>query len=397
MLITKLLFLIFILICSAFYILYLWDFALVLLVVMISLPVIMLISVLIARHSISAEFSMPSDITGKNRIFPIQLDVTNRSFIPIGKAEAHIEYYNVFSDRIAAFDVVMPIQPRNSQRVTFRLSSRFCGIVKIRSAYISIYDPLRIFRFKVGKNASAEIAVMPESRDISGTVSYIDRIDEESTAFSENKPGDDPSEVFSLREYIPGDKLNRIHWKLSSKSDDFIVKEFSLPVDIPSVLFLDMKCYEDSAYTLPIFDTLIETVCSLSRFLLENERMHRIIYFNAGEKRFIDVEINDLQSMNEVIKSIVTSVRDNLYCLPPEKYFSEDPTLSASSFTFISSSQDHALLSYIDEEIDADIKNAVIIIKDHAGSSEVKEMFDRLDVIPVVIGRISSSIKDIDI
>ena len=64
---------------------------------------------------------------------------------------------------------------------------------------------MRLFGMKTGKNIRTEIAVMPENNEISGIVSTFDRINEESSVFSENNPGDDPSEIFDLREYNPGE------------------------------------------------------------------------------------------------------------------------------------------------------------------------------------------------
>lgn len=396
MILTKLLFLILILICAAFYILYIWDFALVLLVVMITLPIIMFFVAFITKKKTSIEFALKDDIVPKNQSFPVQLCVTNRSIFPVGKAEARIEYYNLFSNQTSSFDLFIPIQPRNSQKVTFQLSSKYSGIVKIKNIYLSIYDPLRIFRFKVGKNVSTEVAVMPETQEINGTVNYTDRVNEDSTMYSENQPGDDPSEVFDLRDYIPGDKLNRIHWKLSSKKDDFIVKDYSLPIDVPSTMFLNLKSYEDSEYTLPQFDTLIETFLSLSQFMLENERMHTIVYFSGKYQRFMEKVISNSDELAEITKEIILSFNDNLYCKSPEEYFA-DNSISAASFIFVTTIPDSPVLTYIDEEIDADIKNAVVVVKSPDESLMLNEGFANLNLVPVVIGRISASIKDIEV
>ena len=48
---------------------------------------------------------------------------------------------------------------------------------------------------------------------------------------TQTKPGDDPSEIFNIREYHPGDAVSRIHWKLSSKSDILFIKEFGFPIE----------------------------------------------------------------------------------------------------------------------------------------------------------------------
>ena len=397
MVLTKILFIFLIIVCAAFYILYIWDFALVLLIVMIALPILMFISLLITKKLISVDFAVKEKNVTKNKDFSVQLVVNNKSIFPVGKAEAHIEYYNLFSNEISAFDLYLPVQPRNSQRITFQLKSKFCGIIKIKTSYLNIYDPLRIFKFRTGKNICTEITVMPEGHEISGIVHYSDRVNEESDMFSEHRPGDDPSEVFDLREYNPGDKLNRIHWKLSSKKDEFIVKEYSLPIDVPCSVFLDLKCYSDDEMTLPVFDTLIETFLSLSQFLIDNARVHSVIFFNASQNLFVERNISDSTDLSAVIHEIISSINDNLFSQSPEQYFSENSYLSFASFTYITSSTNETVLEIIDENVDADYKNAVIIVNTPESASEISSEYTSLALTPVVIGKITASIKDIDI
>lgn len=397
MILTKILFLILIVICAFFYILYIWNFSLILLIIFVTLPVVMFVTTLITKHLIKAEFAVQNQTTPKNTSFPVQLCITNKSIFPIGKAEAHIEYYNIFNNQINEFELLFPVQAQNTQRITFQLSSRYCGILKIRSAYIDIYDPLRIFRFRTGKKIQTEIAVMPEIHEVNGAVSYANRESEESSVFSENTAGDDPSEIFDLRDYINGDKLNRIHWKLSSKKDELIVKEYSMPVDVPCMLFLNLKCYEDSEYTLPVFDTLVETLISVSQFLIENERIHTVVYYNAAIRDFSEINITSPEMLASVVRSLILSVSDNLYCEPPERYFQTNSNISLSSFTFITSVPDTPVLHYIEENIDADIRNAVVVVKSPEVASEVDSGLSEFNTIPVVIGRITSSIKDIEL
>lgn len=397
MVLTKILFLILIIICVFFYILYVWNFSLILLIIFVTLPVVMFVTTLITKHMIKAEFAVQNKTTPKNSSFPVQLCVTNKSIFPIGKAEAHIEYYNIFNNQINEFELLFPVQARNTQRITFQLSSKYCGILKIRSAYIDIYDPLRIFRFRTGKNVQAEIAVMPEIHEVNGAISYTDRESEESSVFSESTAGDDPSEIFDLRDYINGDKLNRIHWKLSSKKDELIVKEYSMPVDVPCMLFLNLKCYEDSEYTLPVFDTLVETLISISQFMIENERIHTVVYYNAEIRDFSEVNITSPEILAATVRNLILSISDNLYCEPPERYFQVNSNISLSSFTFITSVPDTPVLHYIEENVDADIRNAVVVVKSPESAAEACSGLSELNTVPVVIGRITSSIKDIEL
>ncbi|WP_295089302.1 DUF58 domain-containing protein [Ruminococcus sp.] len=397
MLLTKVLFIVLIIVCIFFYILYLWDFALILLFVVVFLPVVMFIITYITKKRITLEFAVKEKRVEKNVDFPIQLVVTNNSIFPIGKADIKIEYYNVFNNEISSFDLYLPVQAKNSQRVTFRLSSKYCGVIKIKSSYLYIYDPLKIFKFKAGSCISTEVNVLPEGHDISGIVQFTDSVNEDSDIFSEYRPGDDPSEVFDLREYNPGDKLNRIHWKLSSKKDDFIVKEYSMPIDVSCVLFLDLKSYSGKDVILPVFDTVIETFLSLSQFLLDNERGHSVIYYDASQNCFAEESIFNPFDLNKFIKKLFLSFSYFIEVPSPEKYFQTNSVLSYASFSYISSSAEQKVLDKIDDNVEADIKNAFLVVSSENKLSEFVSAFSSLNITPVLVGRISASIKDIEI
>lgn len=395
MILMKLIFLVLIIISAVFYILYIWDFSLILLIVMISLPVIMFFSLLSVKLRSSVKFAVKSQCVAKNEEFNIQLCVENRSFFPVGKAEAIIEYSNIFNGCTNNIELHFPIQSKNVQRVTFRLSSGFCGRLKIRCAYISIYDPLRIFRMRIGKNITENIVVVPEGQNIDGIVTNTDCIESEGLVFSEHHSGDDPSEVFDLREYNPGDRLNRIHWKLSSKKDDFIVKEYSCPVDSPAVIFLDLCCHEKSELSLTLYDTMIELCVSVSHLFIENERIHSIVYYSNTEKKFAAREIDGPDALSAAICELILSLDESLYADEPSIYLDEPQERPLTSFTFITSTVSDALFSAVGDNIDADIKNIAVAVNDY--DSFINKDQSSVNVIPVAVGRISASIRAIEL
>ena len=53
--------------------------------------------------------------------------------------------------------------------------------------------------------------------------------------------GDDVSQISQIRNYIPGDKLQNIHWKLSAKNEELQVKEFSKPYSDEVTLLVDLS------------------------------------------------------------------------------------------------------------------------------------------------------------
>lgn len=393
----KIFFAVLILICAVFYIMYLWDFAIVLLIVIAAIPVLMFIMGLITKRSISVKMCLDDTSAAKNHSFTVQLLIENRCIFPVGKGVANIEYYNCFDGKKNNFFIALPIQERNSQSVAFKLSSKFCGKLNICCLDLTICDPLKIFKFRINCNIVKEIAVLPEGHDIGGQVCFTDKINDESNIFSEHKPGDDPSEIFDLRGYNPGDKLNRIHWKLSSKKDDLIVKDYSLPVDVPCTVFLDLNYDRKSEYAMPVYDTLAEMLVSISSFMLENERAHHVVFFNAGNRCFTEKVINNEDDLVEAVRTLISSASWCAEYPSPMIWFADKGYISLSSFIFISASPEPNVMEYIDDSVDADIKNALIVAPSAEKALGMTSGYANICTVPVIIGRISSSVRDIEV
>ena len=114
-----------------------------------------------------------------------------------------------------------------------------CGKLSVDILQIEVCDLLGLFRRKWPVNAHAGTLVLPACFEPQIELSAPDTPDIESDEYSALRPGDDPSELFGIRDYREGDRLKSIHWKLSEKYDRLMVKEMSLPVAQSILLLLD--------------------------------------------------------------------------------------------------------------------------------------------------------------
>ena len=81
----------------------------------------------------------------------------------------------------------------------------------------------------------------------------------DSDIYSTEKPGNDPGEIFAIREYIPGDAIRQIHWKLSEKCDKTMIREFGLQVVNDMLVLLETTDADSQAET----DAITEVFASL--------------------------------------------------------------------------------------------------------------------------------------
>lgn len=395
MIIMKILFLILIIASIFFRILYIWDFSIILLVISCVIPIFLFIWVIYLKHTLKINFSVSEKTAEKGQPFNVTLNVENKSIFPVPKAEAIIEYQNTINGNINTVELYFPIQSRNCQKIDFQLTSKFCGKIKIRTDFVMIYDPIRLFKAKTARNIQAEITVMPSYQEINGYISDSCYMDEESNKFSQTKSGDDPSEVFDFHEYRTGDKPSRIHWKLSSKKDEFIVKELSMPINEKTVIFTDMRCYENSEYTLPVFDTIMETLMSVSVFLLENERPHHIINYNSKSGKFTYTYIDDVKTLCNFMFNAVNNTDIRYNKNPLTEFFESCSEISCSSFTCISHEADKETMMYINQNVSSGIKNLVYV----SGKTEENNIpdFEEINILPVTVGKVSQSVTGIEL
>ena len=106
----------------------------------------------------------------------------------------------------------------------------------------------------------------------------------ETDDYSKTSKGDDPSEIFDIHEYHDGDKINRIHWKLTAKQDKTMVKDYSLPISNSIVLMADLHLDTNTDDYMLIYDTLVEAIASISYYLIENDTPHKVVWYDKKKK-----------------------------------------------------------------------------------------------------------------
>ncbi len=156
---------------------------------------------------------------------------------------------------------------------------------------------LKLFSLRKKRKGELKVAVLPYFYELpENEISYSHTRIVESDYYSPYKSGDDPSEVFSIREYREGDRPQRIHWKLSRKQDQLMIKEFSDPLNCSVLLFVDLSIQKEDN-VLTFMDSLLESALSLSYTFLSKGQMHYFSWYDEGHgvcKRIRVVQEKDL-------------------------------------------------------------------------------------------------------
>lgn len=127
-----------------------------------------------------------------------------------------------------------------SREVELTIPAQHCGEVKMQCAEIMLQDLLNLFRWKIRPFETVQTIVYPRTVNVHVEMSRATIGAPRAEGRMQNRKGNDPSEMFDIREYVPGDDIRSVHWKLSSKTENLILREASDPSYYNMVLLPDL-------------------------------------------------------------------------------------------------------------------------------------------------------------
>lgn len=289
----------------AFFICFNGYLSLYLLVLSLLLPVVSLAvslpSMLGVRTVLSAGGGTPS-VPGarKGDSIPLELEVWNVTPFSSGRVKALLTVRNTFTGQRERERFLFTAGPQR-QLFQHQLTSRTCGQVVCRVERLWVCDHLGLFALPLKGPREVTAYFWPTVHRLELELWDSPTPDSEGERYSQKKPGDDPTELFALRDYQEGDRLSRVHWKLSQKLGRTLVKELGLPLSDHLLFLLDLN--GDSLEA----DALLDAFASLSSFLAEGEHAHRVVYWLPQKGQFQCREVAQLQDLIPLWQEVLAS------------------------------------------------------------------------------------------
>lgn len=266
------------------------------------------ISMLIQKHRIvyraEAALDCMTEVGSEQKL---KVMIQNNSFLPVFGMSfiltAEDESGNRLFRKRVFVSTTIPAKHKVEAELPFVVS--VCGRMCIRLMYGEVYDFMKIFRSGIKSEYAYEYVISPRMYETNVSVSMMTRqMPVDSDIFDPDHPGDDPSEVYQIRDFQPGDKMSQVHWKMSARmQDEIMVKDFSLPLGSNVILLADMytKNKSDEA---EINTAILESTLSLSVALMEQECPHQILWCGRQgniERRLVLKEEDIAETIAEVM------------------------------------------------------------------------------------------------
>lgn len=144
----------------------------------------------------------------------------------------------------------------------------------------------------------------------------------DSDIYDDLRPGYDPSELFDVREFQNGDRLQSVHWKLSARTDELMVKENSLPKACAVAIVADLRGIKKGRQA----DAFMKLLVSLSFSLMDQKCSHYVAWYDTAINDIVRARVDDEEGfyifLNSFLKIKPDTKNDALF-LYEEKYRAE--------------------------------------------------------------------------
>ena len=275
-------------------------YTLTLLAVCVVMPVISLVLMLIAGREIAIELELPQ--TAEKKAASLTYRISNPGRYPVARITFQIRLENQMTGAFRERRVSATAGSRETVTAELSLQNSKVGTVVVSTNKIRVYDAFGLFVFRKSDLPDQAVIIYPDMRNVEVHMENPVENTGDGSRYSPDRPGQDVSEIFALREYVPGDEIRKIHWKLSGKTDRTMVRDFSLPLNYSVFLLLELTRGSEE-----LVDVQVEIFLALSRTLLENGISHNMGWYDAAEERFNVEELDDFEELELAAAGVLSS------------------------------------------------------------------------------------------
>lgn len=285
---------------------YMW----IIFLTVIAIPFLMFGLLCYIYGMVRAEMVCTVHVVGKGEAVPVTLQLNNPTLFPVSHLKIYLTYMNAYSTEEHKKVLEVSVDARTRTSATCNLSSEYAGNLIVSLKAIRVYDYLKLFSLKRKQKGEVRAAVLPDYYELmeNGFNSARTRM-VESDYYSPHQGGDDPSEVFAIREYREGDRQQRIHWKLSRKQGQLMIKEFSDPLNCSVLLLVNMSVpkYENA---LKFIDATLESALSLSYTFLLKKQLHYFAWYDAKHGGCRRIRVERERDLYEAVDGLLQTLPD---------------------------------------------------------------------------------------
>lgn len=231
---------------------------------------------------------------------PVEIVVYNRGWLPTGLLKIIICSKNLRLKKVQKVKIYGSAD-KSIDNVPTVLKCEYyasdIGSVEFSIKSVGIYDYMRIAElpFKKADKDVKKLIVLPKLYDVPIYVGQNIFDYNMADEYSDNEFEYRDNDRTEIKEYVPGDSIRNIHWKLSVKTDKIMVRKDEGIPSCAVVFFL-----VGSASMASMF---IQAALSISKSMVLYGCSHYLCWYDEETKEILRYKISDVSSLYEMIEN----------------------------------------------------------------------------------------------
>ncbi len=209
------------------------------------LPLGAIFQIGVAALCVRASVRLSQTTVEKKAVVSLFANVTNKGPLPVAFAEVELMLPGERISHSDASRAVMTLLPFSSGQIARGVEFLRRGEYEVGISHVYVYDFTRSVRFRVKVGKTQTVFVLPRRLSLPSRDAYAEGEGAHVSTPSHDK---DCADAFDTRPYAAGDSLKRVHWKLSSKSEDIIVRDGAVPLGVDVLVMCDLEPYFGGAH-----------------------------------------------------------------------------------------------------------------------------------------------------
>lgn len=277
------------------YIFYVGYISWYLFVLVLLLPILSLLFLLLGMIQFHIQLQCASRYTIHSDAY-ITIQNKTSGWLPLASVTVALTYHNHFTNEtenvIASF-----ASEHTLTEVKLDLPTDDLGCIDIEIKSITFHDYLGLFRFKKRVQVSDTTYIYPKTMAWSEEVSILEPAIEDGDEVIQR--GYEQGDSFDVHEYREGDSLHRVHWKLSAKLDQIMVKEFTSTIRKTRAVYFEYYGSKQDC------EMILTNVYNFSQYLLQEQVPFKIVQFMNGQSSK-EQSVNTHADLDACMRSLLT-------------------------------------------------------------------------------------------
>lgn len=261
-----------------------------------------LIHTIITLIRLNGEVLIPKESLYKGDNINIVYQVDNRSPFLIPYLTIDNSIHSTLSKYQSMVVTALPGKELYRHSETINLNKR--GYFEIGEIEVIVQDIFKLFKFKKKIASHTSLLVYPKTIKLNSFRATSNQ--QQGELISDDGSFEDKSRINSLRDYVEGDSIKSMHWKLTAKKDFPMIKLFENRVDSNIGIFLDNSLnsyWKDVDNRLE--DKAVDVSLSIIDYCLDNNLKLTLLHQNKDENLLTNgSEIDDLKPFLEVLAKL---------------------------------------------------------------------------------------------